>query len=150
MPPEPVRPREVPAKAPAPRRAPTPWRSSTPMEPPMVTPRERTELYTSMGEQENRTLHEGFRSMSILDPNEAHDTSSLNIRADGFHRPNSRSYTDMLKRTNSRLTIPEKPEEPRQFNAAFEQVLDRLKNNAYQARMRAALGHPLDHLQGPR
>ncbi len=109
-----------------------------PMEPPMVTLRECTGLYTSVGDHEDQTLNEGFKSMSILDPNEARDTSSLNIRVDGLRRPNSKSYTDTPKRTNSRLTIPEKPEEPRQFNAAFEQVLDHLENNAYQAGMRAA------------
>ncbi len=138
MPPVLARPREVPAqvKAPASRRAPTPWRSSTPMEPPMVTLRERTGLYTSMEDHEDQTLNEGFKSMSILD--EARDTSSLNIRADGLRRPNSRSYTDMPKRTNSRRTIPEKPEEPKQFSAALDQVLDCLENKTYKAGMKAA------------
>ncbi len=130
MPPEPVRPREVPAKAPPSR--PTPRRSSTPMEPLIVTPREHTGLYISVEDHEDQTLNEGFKSMSILNPNEARDTSSLNIRAEGLRQPNSRSYTDTLKRTNSRLTIPEK-EEPKQFSAALDQILE-----AYEAGKKAA------------
>ncbi len=120
MPPKPVRPREVPFKAPIPARPPS-QRSSTPLEP-MATMREQMGLYTSVEECEDQTL-EGFKSMSIFS-NDARDSSSLNIRTGGLQRPNSRMYTDTPKRTNSKLTIPEKiEEEPKPAGASVAQII---------------------------
>ena len=81
MPPKPVRPREVPFKAPIPAQLPS-QRSSMPLEPMATTVREETGLYTSVEEREDQTL-EGFKSMSIF-LNDACDSSSLNIQTEGL------------------------------------------------------------------
>ncbi len=79
MPPKPVRPREVPFRVSAPTSTrPPSQRLSTPLEPMATIAREQTGLYTSVEEGEDQTL-EGFKSMSILDSNDACDSSSLNI-----------------------------------------------------------------------
>ncbi len=93
------------------------------------TPRERTELYTSVGMDRNQTLQDGFRNMNILGQDGGQDSASLNIRLDGVHRPNTRSITDTPRRTECRQTLPETQNNQDGLVAVVDRLVDRLLAN---------------------